>query len=131
MNFILRKNQRTHLLRKRTDIGPSPRAHIRVHTGLQPTFSATILVKNQVASIIDHTRGKTFINGLRINHAFLFDGDIIEIDKKIFTFKIAKTIHVDLTNEENIPEETTNTIIDLTNDIIDLTEPTDINNNSK
>lgn len=122
MNFILQEKRRSHLLRKRTTFGASPGADIRIHTKIRPTFHATIFVENRRAFIINHLRENLFINGLRTNRAFLFNGDVIEIGEKTFFFKIAKTFHIDLTNDSM--DDT----IDLTRD--EQTEE-DINNNSK
>lgn len=101
MNFILQSKQRTYLLKKQTTFGASPRATIRIHTKLHPTFHATILLNNQRIFIIDQSNGNLFVNGQRTTEAFLFPEDVIEIGNKIFILKIAKTTNIDLTDGQN------------------------------
>lgn len=108
MNFLLTTHKRAHLLQKTTRFGASPQAEIRIHTTLTPLIHATIFTNNQIVRIIDHSGGRTFVNGFQIRDSILFPGDIIQIHKKIFKLEIAKTICIDLSEDNDVIDLTGN-----------------------
>lgn len=116
MNFILVNKTSTHILRTFTQIGTSQRANILLSRGStsSPYFHATIQIKQNVVILTDYSNGKTFVNDFEIDQTYLFHGDTIQFNEEIYTFKIAKTIIIDLSSETN-PANHIETI-DLTDD---------------
>lgn len=77
-------------------------ADIRIHTKIMPLFHAVILIRGQRIILINFANDRTKVNGMPAEDVtYLFHGDIINFGDTEFTFQRAKTIHIDLTNEQD------------------------------
>lgn len=96
-------------------------ADIRIHTKIMPLFHAVIFIRGQRIILINFANDRTKVNGMPAEDVtYLFHGNIINFGDTEFIFQRAKTILLDLTNENE----------DSDIEIIDLTEEENQTNNS-